>query len=181
VSNYVSLCCVWENTIFWLNILPSESGKIVLEDIEFDVRGVVEEVAEMMSFRAHSKALELITYIPHDLITSLVGDSTRLRQVKSLRPFICFFLCHIQIPPLDSWQILTNLVSNGVKFTERGLVAIQVKLVSFGESHAVLQFEVQDTGIGVSETMVHQLFEPWTQANQSTFRKYGSHSLPVSS
>jgi len=136
-----------------LDFSKIESGKIVLEDIEFDVRGVVEEVAEMMSFRAHSKALELITYIPHDLITSLVGDSTRLRQ------------------------ILTNLVSNGVKFTERGLVAIQVKLVSFGESHAVLQFEVQDTGIGVSETMVHQLFEPWTQANQSTFRKYGGSGL----
>jgi signal transduction histidine kinase len=58
-----------------------ESGKIVLEDIEFDLRAVVEEVGEMMSFRAHSKALELITYIPHDLPTRLVGDSTRLRQV----------------------------------------------------------------------------------------------------
>lgn len=136
-----------------LDFSKIESGKIVLEDIEFDLRAVVEEVGEMMSFRAHSKALELITYIPHDLPTRLVGDSTRLRQV------------------------LINLVSNGVKFTEKGQVAIHAGLISSTESHAVLRFEVRDTGIGISEKMVHQLFEPWTQANQSTFRKYGGSGL----
>jgi K+-sensing histidine kinase KdpD len=52
-------------------------------------------------------------------------------------------------------------------------VAIHAGLISSTESHAVLRFEVRDTGIGISEKMVHQLFEPWTQANQSTFRKYG--------
>jgi signal transduction histidine kinase len=74
---------------------------------------------------------------------------------------------------------LINLVSNGVKFTEKGQVAIHAGLVSCTESHAVVRFEVRDTGIGISEKLIHQLFEPWTQANQSTFRKYGTFpSLP---
>lgn len=56
-------------------------------------------------------------------------------------------------------------------------MAIHAGLISSTESHAVLRFEVRDTGIGISEKMVHQLFEPWTQANQSTFRKYGTFTF----
>lgn len=145
----------------------------MLEDIEFDLRAVVEEVGEMMSFRAHSKALELITYIPHDLPTRLVGDATRLRQVSLL-----FLSCVPNGSILKLFtQVLINLVSNGVKFTEKGQVVIHAGLVSCTELHAVLRFEVRDTGIGISKTLMSQLFEPWTQANQSTFRKYGGSGL----
>ncbi len=160
----------------------AEAGKIELEEIEFDLRVCLEEVGEMMYMRAHSKGLELIIFVPHDLPTRLIGDSTRLKQV-------CFTQLRLHKHKHKRWkqftdpsgmQVLMNLASNGVKFTEHGYVAMSVFLISSTDSHVIFRFEVSDTGIGIPQKLSAQLFEPWTQANQSTFRKYGIiFSIPI--
>ena len=135
-----------------LDLSKIEAGKLQLETIDFDLRQVVEETAELLAVRAHSKGLELVCCIDEALPTGLRGDPKRLQQ------------------------ILANLLSNAVKFTERGEVCVRVELDPRGAPPR-LRFSVTDTGIGIPPGALELIFQPFTQADGSTTRKYGGTGL----
>jgi PAS domain S-box-containing protein len=144
-----------------LDFSKLEAGKIELEQIEFNLPDLVEEVCTLLSSRAHSKGLELNCFLPPNLPLRWQGDPTRIRQV------------------------LTNLIGNAVKFTERGEVSVKVSLVEKNvsgdaEEQASLRFDVIDTGIGISPETQGRLFQAFTQADSSTSRRYGGTGLGLS-
>ena len=156
-----------------LDFSKIEAGKLTLEAIDFDLRQTLEEVIELLAERAHRKGLELAYLIHDDVLTSVVGDPGRLRQV------------------------LMNLIGNAIKFTEHGEVVIEIKTAdcrlqsaelqglpaslrlrtSNSELRTFLQFSVRDTGIGLSAEAQEQLFQAFSQADSSTTRKYGGTGL----
>src|SRR5918999_3197880 len=136
-----------------LDFSQIEAGKLELDSHEFDLRDAVEDTCEMLAPQAHGKELELTAFVGDDVPAIVHGDRRRLRQV------------------------LTNLVSNAVKFTHRGEVAVRVELVERGESGALLRFEVSDTGIGIAKAKLGSLFESFSQADTSTTRRYGGTGL----
>jgi signal transduction histidine kinase/CheY-like chemotaxis protein len=134
-----------------LDLAKVESGRVSLEHVPFSPREVVERVLETLALRAHEKHLELVAQIDSKIPEVLLGDPFRLRQV------------------------LTNLVGNAVKFTESGHVLITVK--PDPGAPARLQFEVLDTGIGIPADKLNSVFEPFSQADSSTSRRYGGSGL----
>jgi signal transduction histidine kinase/CheY-like chemotaxis protein len=136
-----------------LDFSKIEAGKISLEIITFNLRQLVEDVCQMLATRAHEKDLELAVNISEDSEIFLKGDPTRLRQ------------------------ILTNLISNGIKFTDRGEVVIQVSTSKEGQDRVKLHVSIQDTGIGINPDDLKRLFRPFTQADSSTTRLYGGTGL----
>ncbi|MDX2003175.1 MAG: response regulator [Chitinophagales bacterium] len=130
-----------------------ESGRFDLEIHPFALSQVVEDVLDLLSQKAGEKGIELIYYIHAEVPEVIMTDSTRLRQV------------------------LVNLVNNAVKFTEKGEVYVVVKQLSNNEGRLNLQFEIHDTGIGIAQDKIGQLFESFTQADTSTTRKYGGTGL----
>ncbi len=136
-----------------LDLSKIEAGHLEMEQLEFDLDEVLDRVASMVGQKAEEKGLELVYALPPRLPRRLVGDPTRLGQV------------------------LLNLVSNAVKFTERGEVVVSVA-PSEREEHAVrLAFEVRDTGIGLRPEDAERLFRPFTQADSSTTRRFGGTGL----
>jgi two-component system CheB/CheR fusion protein len=135
-----------------LDLSRIESGKLVLEDTPFNLREMLVAVMKLFHVRAREKGLELAYDVPGE-IPWLVGDPLRLRQ------------------------ILVNLLGNAIKFTERGEVAVRVKVVSQTPEEAVLVFAVSDTGIGISQEDQQRVFVPFTQADASTTRRYGGTGL----
>src|SRR5882724_6387997 len=136
-----------------LDVSKIEAGRVELEHSAFDLRTLVEEVTESFSNLACGKGLELGCFVPADLPTAVVGDSGRLRQ------------------------ILTNLIGNAIKFTERGEVGIRVQMVEQFKASVMISFEVSDTGIGIPAEKRDQIFEAFAQADSSTTRRYGGTGL----
>ncbi|MBL8250136.1 MAG: response regulator, partial [Candidatus Competibacter sp.] len=133
-----------------LDLAKIEAGRLVLERIPFNLKGTAEEVAAVTLKRAQAKGVAVRVDIASDLADQVQGDPTRVRQV------------------------LINLLDNAVKFTERGEVGLRVK--ADAEPDSVL-FQVWDTGIGMDGEGIQKLFKPFTQADQSTTRKYGGTGL----
>ena len=136
-----------------LDFSKIESGKLDIESEWFDIREKLGDTLRSLGFRAHSKNVDLICSIAQDVPVSLLGDSQRLRQV------------------------IVNLVGNSIKFTHEGEIYVTVECVQQDENSAVLKFRVQDTGIGIPEDKLNQIFEEFVQADTSTTRKYGGTGL----
>src|SRR5271166_644776 len=136
-----------------LDLSKIEAGRVELDQSPFDLRTIVEEVTEAFSDSACGKGLELACFVPADLPTALVGDPGRLRQ------------------------ILTNLIGNAIKFTEKGEVGVRVLMIEQSISSALISFEVTDTGIGIPAEKREQIFEAFAQADSSTTRRYGGTGL----
>jgi signal transduction histidine kinase/DNA-binding response OmpR family regulator len=136
-----------------LDFSKIEAGKLHVETIDFSLRDVLDETMRAVSVHAHQKGLEFVCQVLPDVPDALRGDPVRLRQV------------------------LTNLVGNAVKFTVAGEVVVQVALEKRTEVDARIRFVVTDTGIGIPEHMLRLIFQPFTQADNSTTRKYGGTGL----
>jgi signal transduction histidine kinase/CheY-like chemotaxis protein/HPt (histidine-containing phosphotransfer) domain-containing protein len=136
-----------------LDFSKSEAGKLVLEKLDCDLHEVVEDVTELLAERSHRRGLELLCRIGDDVPQAVRTDAGRLRQV------------------------LTNLVSNAIKFTENGEVVIEVAVAGRTPEATRVRFEVRDTGIGIAPEAQPNLFEPFRQADASTTRRYGGTGL----
>lgn len=136
-----------------LDFSKIEAGRLELEEIDFDVRRVMEEVADLFTEAAELKRLELRVSAAEDVPQVVRGDPGRLRQ------------------------IVTNLVHNAIKFTEKGSIRIHVSMDPQGDSGIRLRTAISDTGIGIAPAAQARLFEPFTQADASTTRRYGGTGL----
>ena len=136
-----------------LDFSKIEAGRVELENIDFDLRTVLDDFAAMIAFRAQQKGLSFSCGIAPDVSTLLKGDPGRLRQ------------------------ILFNLAGNAIKFTATGQVAVLVSLVEKTGAQVCLRFEVSDTGIGIPQEKVGLLFHAFQQADASTTRKFGGTGL----
>ena len=136
-----------------LDFSKIEAGKLELENVDMDLRQTIEDVMDLLAERADSKGLELACNIPADLVTHVRGD------------------------PLRLGQILTNLVSNAIKFTEQGAVVIRVASVVQTARNVSIRFEVSDTGAGISPEAQSRIFDEFSQADGSTTRKHGGSGL----
>jgi signal transduction histidine kinase/DNA-binding NarL/FixJ family response regulator len=136
-----------------LDLAKIEAGKIAFESLDFNLRGMVDEFSRIWRIQASAKALTFHSRVTPDTPAFVRGDPNRLRQV------------------------LNNLVSNAVKFTERGDVALQVEPVGEEGGKATVRFAVTDTGIGIQPDRAAALFSPFVQADASTTRKYGGTGL----
>jgi two-component system, sensor histidine kinase and response regulator len=136
-----------------LDFSKIEAGKLSFERVDFDLRSSVEDVLDLMAQRAQSKGLELVALIAPDVPEVVQGDPGRLRQ------------------------ILTNLVGNAVKFTDKGEVVVTVRPVGLADGTMSLRFDVADSGIGIPPEGLARLFQAFAQADDSTTRKYGGTGL----
>ena len=136
-----------------LDFSKIEAGKMELELLDFDLQKSVEDVIEMLSVKASEKKLELACLIYNDVPHDLRGDPGRLKQ------------------------ILTNICSNAIKFTEKGRVFVTVQTEQENESEVRLLFRISDTGIGIPEERVASLFESFSQVDSSITRRFGGTGL----
>jgi PAS domain S-box-containing protein len=136
-----------------LDFSKIEAGKLKFEMLDFEPRTAVEDVISMLLEQTHAKKLQLSSCVDPDVPRGVCGDPGRLRQV------------------------LTNLVSNAIKFTSRGEIKVRATKETESDTHVVLRFEVADTGIGVPEEARACLFQPFSQVDPSTTRKYGGTGL----
>ncbi|MDH4083569.1 MAG: ATP-binding protein, partial [Nitrospira sp.] len=137
-----------------LDISKIESEQVTLESVPFDLHDLVDKTAEIMAVRARAKKLELVALVHPDVPVFVTGDPARLRQV------------------------LVNLVSNAIKFTERGEVVIRVEPAE-SESGS-FRCSVTDTGIGIAQEQLQTIFDRFTQLDSSSTRKYGGSGLGLS-
>ena len=136
-----------------LDFSKIEAGKLDMESIEFNLNETLDAVTKAFCFRAHQKGLDFACHVLPDVPEDLIGDPTRLQQV------------------------LINLVSNAIRFTEKGEVVISVETESSGGNESVLHFAVSDTGIGITTDKQQTIFGAFTQADTSMTRKYGGTGL----
>jgi len=136
-----------------LDFSKIEAGKLSIENIDFDLDKVLENVGNLMSEKASAKGLELIFEVEPAVSTHFRGD------------------------PLRLGQILINFCNNAVKFTETGEVAVEVRVLEDSADNQLVEFSVTDTGIGMTEPQIERLFQAFEQADASTTRKYGGTGL----
>lgn len=136
-----------------LDFSKIEAGKLTFESIDFDLHETVGASVEVLAERAEAKGIELAVLIEHDVPALVRGDPSRLRQV------------------------LLNLVSNAVKFTDRGTVVVRAQLQREESKEFRLRLSVRDTGMGISPEAQDELFDPFVQADGSTTRKFGGTGL----
>lgn len=136
-----------------LDFSKIESGKVELENVDFDLTEVIDDVVDLVAVHAREQETGIACVIEENVPDLICGDFTRLRQ------------------------ILLNLCSNAVKFTRQGRVRIHVGLCPSPEPSLLLQFSVSDTGVGISAKAIDRLFEPFTQGDSSTTRRYGGTGL----
>ena len=138
-----------------LDFSKIESGKLELESIATDPAAVVDDVMNLFWEKASSGKIDLASYVAPDVPQAFLSDPVRLNQV------------------------LSNLVNNALKFTEEGFVAVMVQMLPSGDRQAgaMLEFSVTDTGIGIPEEKLQSVFESFTQADQTTTRKFGGTGL----
>lgn len=135
-----------------LDLSKIEAGKVELECIPVDIRGLTEEVSQLLQFTSHRKSIDFELEVDSSLVTSRYGDPARLRQV------------------------LLNLGSNAVKFTQQGTVRFRIRELS----PCTVSFEVEDTGIGIPQEKLADLFDAFTQVDASTTRRFGGTGLGLS-
>ena len=136
-----------------LDFSKIEAGRLDLDPCEFSLRDTFDEALSSVAVRAHQKGLELLCEVPADVPDSLVADPGRVRQV------------------------LVNLVGNAIKFTERGEVLVHVASEPCGEGEVMLHVAITDTGIGIPLEKQALIFDPFSQADGSTTRKFGGTGL----
>ena len=139
------------NTI--LDLSKIEAGYMALEQVPFDLHNLVDTIAELMVGKALVKRLELLVLVHPDVPQGAIGDPTRLNQV------------------------LVNLIGNAIKFTESGHVMIKIEPAGHPTEVHTLRFSVSDTGTGIPPDKLQTIFEPFTQADSTTTRKYGGTGL----
>ncbi len=136
-----------------LDFSKIEAGKLDIENIEFHLDDVIDQLANLLLVKVEEKGLELLFRIDPEIPLNLVGDPLRLGQV------------------------LLNLAGNAVKFTEHGEIVVAAKLLEKGEHDALIRFSVHDSGIGLSAEQRDKLFQSFTQADTSTTRRFGGTGL----
>lgn len=136
-----------------LDLSKIEAGKLSLENSPFYLRDLLEEILEIISVQASQKGLELFYTIDKQADISIISDSLRLKQ------------------------ILINLIGNGIKFTEKGFVCVEVSVIQRYKDKATFQFVVKDSGIGIPAHKYQQLFKAFNQLDSSMARKYGGTGL----
>ncbi len=136
-----------------LDLSKIEAGKLDLQEIEFDLRASVEEVTALVASNARDKLIEVASFVERDVPNQVRGDPYRIRQV------------------------LLNLMGNAVKFTQDGEVVAHVSVKQDGEHGLVVRVQVRDTGIGIEPEVAEKLFQPFTQADASTTRRFGGTGL----
>lgn len=130
-----------------------EAGKLILEVIDFDYKKVLEDVLGLFEVKAREKGVGFLLNIPKDYPSSLNGDPTRIRQV------------------------IINLVSNALKFTDSGNVVVNTYFVESDSTHWLVKTEIHDTGIGMTEEQLKHIFESFQQADSTTTRRFGGTGL----
>jgi two-component system sensor histidine kinase/response regulator len=136
-----------------LDFSKIEAGKLDIEKTDFRLDEVISSVTTLTAQKAHDKGLEFLTHVSPAIPENLLGD------------------------PLRLGQILTNLVNNAVKFTERGEIRVNIELLERTGEKVQLKFSVRDTGMGMTPEQSAKLFQPFTQADSSTTRKHGGTGL----
>lgn len=136
-----------------LDFSKVESGRLDIEEVQFDLNVVVRDVNKMLGFAAERKGLMYLDETRELERLKVMGDPGRLRQ------------------------ILTNLLTNSIKFTSDGSVTMQVKIREENTDTVTVEFTVQDTGIGIEEEVRKRLFRPFSQADSSTARRFGGTGL----
>jgi two-component system, NarL family, sensor histidine kinase BarA len=136
-----------------LDFSKIEAGKLILDNLPFNLRDLIQDTLTMLAPAAHQKELELVSIIYRDTPLGLSGDPLRLKQ------------------------ILANLVSNAIKFTNEGSVSVRVMLEQEDETYALLRISVTDTGIGLSPAQQKSLFQAFSQADNSLSRQSGGTGL----
>jgi signal transduction histidine kinase/DNA-binding response OmpR family regulator len=130
-----------------------EAGKMTFEPVPFDLRTALEETVDLVAITAQGKGIDLVLRIGREAPARVVGDAGRLRQV------------------------LTNLIGNALKFTEKGHVLLDVEVAWATDDEAALRFAVSDTGIGIPPDRLDHIFDKFTQADTSTNRRFGGTGL----
>jgi signal transduction histidine kinase len=139
-----------------LDFSKIEAGKLDLEQIDMDLRDTVDDVARLIAIQAQARDLEVTAHLDPAIPDLLKGDAGRVRQV------------------------LMNLVGNAAKFTQRGEIAIDVRVIENAEPGLLVRFEVRDTGIGIPADRLGVLFKPFSQVDASTTRRFGGTGLGLS-
>lgn len=150
-----------ENLLYIINdildLSKIEAGKLSIENIEFDLKKTVQQTIQMHLYKAEEKGLELnVAYFDDSVFEVLIGDPYRLNQ------------------------ILLNLISNAIKFTEKGRVQLKIEVLENTDNNQKIKFSVIDSGIGIDTNFIHMLFDKFSQEYESISRKYGGTGLGMS-